>query len=170
MLSHTYVGVTDFERSFAFYSAVFRELNVMLKFCEHEQVWAGWRPIDSDRPLFLIGMPYNSQPATPGNGQMVTLLAPCREAVDRCYASAIAAGAQCEGRPGLRPHYHPNFYGAYFSDPDGNKIGVCYHQPVSAAESCLGDAATVRPGQEHPGEKATKQHRRAGGPGKTQSR
>jgi len=82
-----------------------------------------------DRPLFLIGHPYNSQPATPGNGQMIALLAPNRSAVDSCYARAIANGAQSEGRPGLRPHYHPHYYGAYFRDPDGNKLCVCCHGP-----------------------------------------
>jgi len=55
----------------------------------------------------------------------VALLAPNRAAVDRCYSRAIASGD--EGRPGLRPHYHPNYYGAYFRDLDGNKLCVCCH-------------------------------------------
>jgi catechol 2,3-dioxygenase-like lactoylglutathione lyase family enzyme len=134
MLSHVYIGITDFERAFAFYSAIMSEINCLLKFHEPEAVWAGWKPLNADRPLFLIGAPYDRQPATSGNGHMVAVLAPSREAVDRCHATAIAAGAKCEGPPGLRPHYHPNYYGAYFRDPDGNKIGVCYHEPVSARE------------------------------------
>jgi catechol 2,3-dioxygenase-like lactoylglutathione lyase family enzyme len=79
------------------------------------------------RPLFLIGRPYNGERAAPGNGQMVALLAPNRDAVDRSHARALANGARSEGEPGLRPHYHPNYYGAYFRDPDGNKLCVCCH-------------------------------------------
>jgi predicted lactoylglutathione lyase len=58
------------------------------------------------------------------------LLAPDRDAVDRCYARAIASGAEGEGKPGLRPRYHANYYGAYFRDPDGNKLCVCCHDPA----------------------------------------
>jgi len=127
MLSHVHIGVTDFARSFAFYQSVMDELGFKLKFSEPEQPWAGWMRPGFDRPLFLIGHPYNGERADPGNGQMVALLAPDRAAVDRCYAKAIASGARDEGKPALRPHYHANYYGAYFRDPDGNKLCVCCH-------------------------------------------
>jgi catechol 2,3-dioxygenase-like lactoylglutathione lyase family enzyme len=127
MLSHVHVGVTDFPRAFAFYQGVMEELGFVLKFSEPETPWAGWMRSGSDRPLFLIGHPYNGERATVGNGMMVALLAPNRAAVDRCYARAIAAGAQDEGRPGLRPRYHSNYYGGYFRDLDGNKLCVCCH-------------------------------------------
>ena len=129
MFSHVHIGITDFERAFAFYSGVMDELGFTLKFSEPEKPWAGWMQPGQDRPLFLIGRPYNGKRAAPGNGQMVALLAPNRGAVDRCYASAIANGARSEGEPGLRPHYHPNYYGAYFRDLDGNKLCVCCHDP-----------------------------------------
>jgi catechol 2,3-dioxygenase-like lactoylglutathione lyase family enzyme len=61
---------------------------------------------------------------------MTALLAPSRAAVEAAHAAALANGGRCEGAPGLRPHYHPNYYGAYFRDPDGNKIGVCCHDPA----------------------------------------
>src|SRR5690242_11654913 len=122
MLSHVFVGITDFQRAFAFYTAVMDALGFPLKFAERESHWAGWKPVHGERPLFLIGRPYNGEAATPGNGQMVALLAPSRNAVDNCFAAAIASGARSEGAPGLRPQYHPNYYGAYFRDPDGNKI------------------------------------------------
>ena len=51
-----------------------------------------------------------------------------RASVDRCHSAALARGGACEGPPGLRPHYHPNYYGAYFRDPDGNKLCVCCHE------------------------------------------
>jgi catechol 2,3-dioxygenase-like lactoylglutathione lyase family enzyme len=129
MFSHVHIGITDFERAFAFYSGVMDELGFTLKFSEPEKPWAGWMQAGRDRPLFVIGRPYNGKRAAPGNGQMVALLAPNRGAVDRCYASAIANGARSEGEPGLRPHYHPNYYGAYFRDLDGNKLCVCCHDP-----------------------------------------
>ena len=50
-----------------------------------------------------------------------------RAQVDRSYQVALALGAVCEGPPGLRPHYHANYYGAYFRDLDGNKLCVCCH-------------------------------------------
>jgi catechol 2,3-dioxygenase-like lactoylglutathione lyase family enzyme len=132
MFSHVHVGITNFERSYAFYSVVMNELGFELKFCRPEQSWAGWIAPGKERPLFLIGLPYDRQPATAGNGGMTAFLASTREVVDRCYAVALGMGGRCEGMPGLRPHYHPNYYGAYFRDPDGNKICVCCHEPAPA--------------------------------------
>jgi catechol 2,3-dioxygenase-like lactoylglutathione lyase family enzyme len=127
MISHTYLGVGDFARAFRFYSAVLNELGVVLKFQDQDKPLAAWMAPDHPRPLFAIGPPFDGQPHNAGNGQMIALLAPSRAAVQRAYDAAIAHGAQCEGTPGLRPHYHPNYYGAYFRDLDGNKMGICCH-------------------------------------------
>jgi catechol 2,3-dioxygenase-like lactoylglutathione lyase family enzyme len=129
MISHVCVGITSFERAFAFYSAVMAPLGHELKFSEPAKGWAGWKPKDADRPLFIIGAPFDGGAAAPGNGQMIALLAPDRKAVEECYVAAMAQGGTCEGPPGLRPHYHPNYFGAYFRDPDGNKLCVCSHDP-----------------------------------------
>jgi catechol 2,3-dioxygenase-like lactoylglutathione lyase family enzyme len=129
MLSHVFVGITDFPRAFAFYNAVLETLGLELKFTEPAVPWAGWKQPDAERPLFLIGHAYDGQKATPGNGQMIALLGATREEVDRCHRAALAAGGRCEGPPGLRPGYHPNYYGAYFRDLDGNKLCVCCHRP-----------------------------------------
>lgn len=127
MLSHVHVGVSDFERARGFYGAVLGELGWSLKFVDEARPWAGWRPAGQERPLFLVGKPYNEEPASPGNGQMVALLAHSRRSVDAFYAAALAHGGVCDGPPGLRPEYHPDYYGAYVRDPDGNKICVCCH-------------------------------------------
>jgi catechol 2,3-dioxygenase-like lactoylglutathione lyase family enzyme len=129
MLSHVFIGITDFSRAFGFYAEVMKPLGLTLKFSEPEKPWAAWMQAGISRPLFLIGRPFNGASATPGNGQMIALLAPNRDAVDRCHRAAIASGGTDEGAPGLRPWYHPTFYGAYFRDPDGNKLCVCCHEP-----------------------------------------
>jgi catechol 2,3-dioxygenase-like lactoylglutathione lyase family enzyme len=51
-----------------------------------------------------------------------------REAVDAFYKAAIAAGGKDNGAPGLRPHYHPNYYGAFVLDPDGHNIEAVCHE------------------------------------------
>jgi catechol 2,3-dioxygenase-like lactoylglutathione lyase family enzyme len=130
MFSHVFIGVTDFDRAFRFYSPIMEALRLQLKFREEDRPWAGWVAADAPRPLFLIGTPFDGNTASPGNGQIVALLASDRDTVDRCHAKALANGGQCDGPPGLRPEYHPHYYGTYFRDPDGNKICVCCHDPV----------------------------------------
>ena len=50
--------------------------------------------------------------------------------------AALAAGGKDNGEPGLRPQYHPNYYGAYALDPDGHNIeAVCHEAPVAAASA-----------------------------------
>ena len=118
-----------FDRAFAFYSAVIAPLGHRLRFHDPAMPRAGWEPAEGGRPLFVIGYPFDGNPATAGNGQMTALLGPSRAAVDGAYAAALANGGTCEGPPGLRPQYHANYYGAYFRDPDGNKLCVCCHDP-----------------------------------------
>lgn len=130
MFSHIHVGVTDFERALSFYAPLMAELGLALKFSEPDKPWAGWMKRGIARPLFLIGHPFDGGPAEPGRGQMLAFLAADRAGVQRCHALALRLGGSDEGAPGLRPHYHANFYGAYFRDPDGNKICVCFHDPV----------------------------------------
>ncbi len=129
MLSHVYIGINDFERAYPFYAELANMLRLAQKFCDPVMGWAGWMSPGIARPLLVIGRPYNGDQAVPGNGQMVALLAPDRMTVDLCHGFALASGGRCEGAPGLRPHYHPNYYGAYFRDLDGNKLCVCCHEP-----------------------------------------
>ena len=128
MFSHVMVGVTDFERALAFYRPVLDALGIAFRFQDDTRPWAGWQSTPGPRPLFVIGRPHDGQPHHPGNGQMVSFLAPSRAHVDRVHGLALAQGGTCEGPPGLRPQYHANYYGAYFRDPDGNKLSVACHQ------------------------------------------
>ncbi len=128
MISHINIGITDFGRAYAFYCAVLPELGLVLKFSEPENFWAGWVSPQAPRPLLLIAQPFDGKPHQAGNGQMLALQADSRGVVDRVYAAAMSAGATSEGAPGLRPHYHPNYYGAYFRDLDGNKLCVVCHK------------------------------------------
>ena len=76
------------------------------------------------RPFFWIG--------TGGKvsvGTHVAFAAESRKTVDEFYAAAIAAGGRDNGKPGLRPHYHENYYGAFVLDPDGNNIEAVCHAP-----------------------------------------
>jgi catechol 2,3-dioxygenase-like lactoylglutathione lyase family enzyme len=52
-----------------------------------------------------------------------------RDEVDAFYRAALAAGGKDNGAPGLRPHYHANYYGAFVIDPDGNNVEAVCHQP-----------------------------------------
>jgi catechol 2,3-dioxygenase-like lactoylglutathione lyase family enzyme len=126
MLSHTTLGVTDIRRSRAFYVPLLKALGLVPKFSGEK--WSGWKHPAADRPLFIITCPFDGGPATAGNGQMIAFLASSRALVDQCHSLAIGHGGTDEGKPGLRPEYHPDYYGAYFRDPDGNKLCVCCHQ------------------------------------------
>jgi lactoylglutathione lyase len=129
MFSHVFVGVSDFERALNFYNPLMAALGITARFCERERPWAGWQASPGPRPLFLIGPPYDRLAHAPGNGQMVAFEADGRARVDHAHAVALAHGGRCEGAPGLRPEYHAHYYGAYFRDPDGNKLCVACHAP-----------------------------------------
>jgi catechol 2,3-dioxygenase-like lactoylglutathione lyase family enzyme len=132
MLSYVYFGTNDLDRAIAFYNASLAPLG-MTRCVTHDPAWdrisAGWGLYEEDgmRELaFWIGLPFDQQPATIGNGSMVAFRALSWQAVDDFHASALAQGGRCDGAPGLRLHYSPDFYAAYVRDPDGNKVAaVC---------------------------------------------
>ena len=76
------------------------------------------------RPFFWIGTGGKVSVAT-----HVAFATESRKIVDEFYAAALAAGGRDNGKPGLRPHYHENYYGAYVFDPDGNNIEAVCHSP-----------------------------------------
>lgn len=130
MFSHVFVGVTDFDRALAFYEPLMQVLDIEQRFCDPGRPWAGWQTPADVRPLFLIGAPYDGLMHEAGNGQMVAFAARDRGTVRQAHETALAHGGTCEGAPALRPEYHADYYGAYFRDPDGNKICVVCHAPA----------------------------------------
>jgi catechol 2,3-dioxygenase-like lactoylglutathione lyase family enzyme len=128
LFSHVFVGVSDFERALAFYAPVMEALGCELRFCDTARPWAGWQVPGMTRPLFLVGAPYDQNPPAPGNGQMTAFLAAAPRIVDAVFNAALRHGGTADGSPGLRPEYHANYYGAYFRDPDGNKLCVVCHE------------------------------------------
>jgi catechol 2,3-dioxygenase-like lactoylglutathione lyase family enzyme len=127
MFSHIFVGTNNFERALSFYQPLMDVLEIQARFVEADRPWAGWQSQPDPRPLFLLGKPFDQQPHSPGNGQMVAFLASSRAMVDAAFAVALQHGGSSEGAPGLRLQYHANYYGAYFRDPDGNKLCVACH-------------------------------------------
>jgi catechol 2,3-dioxygenase-like lactoylglutathione lyase family enzyme len=126
MLSHTTLGVADVSAARRFYDPLLDALGLIPKFADEHR--AGWRHPAAERPLFIICRPYDRGPPAAGNGQMIAFLACSQSLVRECYSVALQHGGTDEGRPALRPEYHADYYGAYFRDPDGNKLCVCCHQ------------------------------------------
>lgn len=132
MISHIFLGTNNQERATAFYSAVLGEMGWRRRDSASLPHLALWRPAEAERPRFGLGAPFDGEVAAPGNGGMVALTAIDRATVDRTFSIALALGAVSDGEPGLRPHYHADYYGAYFRDIDGNKICVVCHEPEAA--------------------------------------
>ena len=124
MIDHITFGITDFDLSTAFYDRAFAPLGVRRLFDVPTEHTDGARVTGygDDRPWFWLA----EQNATRGMLH-VALTASSREAVDAFHAAALAVGGTDNGAPGLRPHYHPNYYGAFVLDPDGHNIEAVYH-------------------------------------------
>jgi len=130
MFSHITLGIADLARARAFYAPLMAQLGHRLRFDSAVDGWIGWEPAEGGRPLFIVTLPFDGRAPAPGNGAMVAFLAPDRSTVDAAYAQALSLGASDDGAPGLRPHYHSDYYGAYLRDPDGNKLCiVCHNRP-----------------------------------------
>ena len=130
MFSHITLGTNDWPTAKAFYLAVAGALELPL-FLERDG-GAAWG--EATGPKLFVGPAFDGAAATTGNGTHVAFLARSRAVVDAFYATALANGGSDEGPPGLRPHYHPNYYGAYVRDPDGNKLQAVCHSAVKEAK------------------------------------
>lgn len=120
MLSGVCIGTNDIETAGSFYDAVLATIDMQCAFSgSHEKGYAGADGIIS----FYLVIPYNEQKATFGNGTQLIFRARDREAVKMFHATALELGGTDEGPPGPRD-YHPDYYGAYVRDLDGNKLHV----------------------------------------------
>ena len=121
MLDHIGIQVSDLERSVAFYTKALAPLGYELVM--RWQLAAGFAV--GGKPDFWIdggvGAPkYSIHVAFRANG---------RALVRTFYDAALAAGGKDNGAPGVRPHYHEHYYGAFVHDPDGHNIEAVCHEP-----------------------------------------
>jgi catechol 2,3-dioxygenase-like lactoylglutathione lyase family enzyme len=132
MFSHVTLGTNDLQRAIRFYDGVM----AVLGYKKHStgDTFAGYGNPDNAslgvNSLWIL-IPADGQPATSGNGTNVAFLASAREKVEEFHRKALELGGVDEGRPGIREEAHPNFYASYIRDPDGNKLVVVCHHPVS---------------------------------------
>lgn len=133
MLSHVNIGANDVAGMAAFYDAVLLPLGIT-RFYSDPDV-CGWRG-PADGPALYVGRPFDGGPAGVGNGSMCAFRAPGRDAVDAVHRLALAHGGTSEGAPGLR-RYKPGYYGAYFRDPEGNKLHVVAMLPPGEAAQLI---------------------------------
>lgn len=129
MYSHVTLGTADIRRAVAFYDPILAGLGIKRQEADLEKGYAGYAAAPETTPEFWILLPINGQAASIGNGVTIAFEAPDRASVDRFHAAALAQGGTDEGAPGLRPHYHADYYGAYLRDPDGNKLCCVCHRP-----------------------------------------
>ena len=124
VLDHVGVPVSDFEQSKRFYARALSPLGYEL-IMEPSASAAGFGC--SGKPDFWIAQ------GEPGQAFHIAFAADDRATVGAFHEAAIAAGGRDNGRPGLRPEYHPSYYGAFVLDPDGNNIEAVCHRPGEEA-------------------------------------
>lgn len=128
MLDHIGISVSDIARAKAFYDQALAPLGLSaLVALSPEQTggYAGYGYGDT-RPFFWIGVGANP------TGQLhVAFAVQDRATVEAFHAAALAAGGRDNGGPALRPHYHPDYYGAFVLDPDGINVEAVCHAPTA---------------------------------------
>lgn len=128
MIDHVSIGVRDLARARAFYDAALAPLGYRRMFDVEDASGYGR---NEPHPLKEQALPFwiahnGEAPALNGH---ICFSAPYRGAVDAFHAAALAAGGRDNGKPGLRPEYHANYYAAFIVDPDGYRIEAVRHQP-----------------------------------------
>jgi catechol 2,3-dioxygenase-like lactoylglutathione lyase family enzyme len=124
LYSHITLGTNDRARAEKFYDAVMAALGHPVLFKAAKFLAYGEA---TGEKLFIVP-PFDGKEARSGNGVHAAFKVDSRAKVDAFHAAALKNGGTDEGAPGLRPHYHPNYYGAYVRDPDGNKLQAVCHR------------------------------------------
>ncbi|GHA28906.1 glyoxalase [Devosia pacifica] len=124
MMDHVGILVADWTRAKAFYDAALAPLGATMLQTVPEQYTGGVKVggYGQQKPDFWL-----TEANEPGPGRHYAFSAASRAEVDAFYHAAVAAGGQDNGGPGLRPEYHPDYYGAFVIDPDGNNVEAVCH-------------------------------------------
>ncbi|MGV2909533.1 VOC family protein [Achromobacter sp. AGC25] len=120
MFDHIGFGVSNIDESQTFFLRALGPLGVGLAMEGPDSVGLGRQ----GKPSLWL---YATSAVTPP--LHIAIFAPTRADVDAFYEAALAAGGQDNGAPGLRPHYHPNYYAAFVRSPDGHNVEAVCHQP-----------------------------------------
>jgi catechol 2,3-dioxygenase-like lactoylglutathione lyase family enzyme len=126
MLDHISVSVSNLGRARGFYVAALAPLGitVIMEVTPEESGSAGFIGFGAaGKPFFWLSL------GAVAPHLHVAFAADSRGAVDAFYLAAMAAGGRDNGAPGLRRHYHANYYGAFVLDPDGYNIEAVCHKP-----------------------------------------
>jgi catechol 2,3-dioxygenase-like lactoylglutathione lyase family enzyme len=127
ILDHIGVNVSDYARAKAFYTQALAPLGIVpiMEFGDAAGFGRG------GKPEFWIGARQASFQSSE-HLRVITPIHICfraanREEVDAFHRAAVAAGGKDFGGPGLRPQYHPGYYGAFAIDPDGHNVEAAFH-------------------------------------------
>ena len=127
MIDHTGLVVSDFERSKQFYSAALGAIGYAL-LAEFPASVTGSVDVagfgEHGKPDFWISRGSANKPPI-----HIAFRVDKRATVDAFYQAGISAGGGDNGPPGVRAHYHPNYYGAFVLDPDGHNVEAVCHEP-----------------------------------------
>lgn len=127
MLDHIGFAVNEYDRSKRFYETALAPLAITLQMevTPKETGLGSHAGFGADgKPFFWIG-----NQGRPVTGVHIAFTAKSRKAVDEFYKAALQVGGRDNGAPGLRPHYHEHYYGAFVLDPDGNNVEAVCHKP-----------------------------------------
>jgi predicted lactoylglutathione lyase len=123
MIGYITVGSNDLEKSRAFYDALMPVIGAgrIMEFGDNFTMYG----TGMNRPGLAVCKPFDGNAATAGNGNMASIACESRAKVDALHAKAMELGGTDEGAPGVRGEEGDQaFYGAYFRDPDGNKLAA----------------------------------------------
>lgn len=125
MIGYVTIGTDDLERSRAYFDALLGTIGAkrVMQFADEDGGFTMYG-VGRDKPALVVTRPYDKQPATCGNGDMVAIVMDSRERVDAFHAKALELGGSNEGDPGFRGDPKFGFYFAYFRDLDGHKFAV----------------------------------------------
>jgi len=134
MIDHVTLRVHDLAASRAFYAATLAPLGYAVIADYPEAIGLG----AAGKPDFWLTPDPSASP------QHVAFAAASRAAVDGFHAAGLAAGGRDNGAPGLRVHYHPNYYGAFVDDPSGHHMEAVIHTPPAGARKAAGKKAPAK--------------------------